>query len=289
MGQCLSIRIKRDIGKQKTAGKTSIKMGDPLPRGEKGSTAEHRRRLIPCAATSQGLAIGQGAATFRGSERNARADGPTHPAIRRSTDWETHNMITLYFMPGACSTVANVALEWIGAPYELVKMERSALKSPEFLKINPAGSVPALVEDGFAVTENAAIMDYLDDQYPKSGIFGGQSVKQKAEGRRWFAFVNSDIHPSFGPLFAKDQVGDQAVQFFTAKLKRLYGIADKQLADRPYLSGHKSVADVYLYVTMTWAKAMGLDLGDLKNLEAHFQRMEQDEGVKDAKKAQADA
>ena len=281
--------IERNIGKQKTASKTSTKMGDPLPRGEKGSTPEPRRRLIPCADIFQGLAIGQGAATFGEPERNARADGPTHPAIRHSTDWETQNMITLYFMPGACSTVANVALEWIGAPYELVKMERSALKSPEFLKINPAGSVPALVEDGFAVTENAAIMDYLDDQYPKSGIFGGQSVKQKAEGRRWFAFINSDIHPSFGPLFAKDQVGDQAVQFFTAKLKRLYGIADKQLADRPYLSGHKSVADVYLYVTMTWAKAMGLDLGGLKNLEAHFQRMEQDEGVKDAKKAQADA
>ncbi|WP_251278308.1 glutathione S-transferase family protein, partial [Enterobacter hormaechei] len=73
---------------------------------------------------------------------------------------------------------------------------------PEFLKINPAGAVPALVDGDFVLLQNAAIMGYIADTYPQAGLGGDGSPRQRAEATRWLAFVNSDVHPAFSPLFA---------------------------------------------------------------------------------------
>lgn len=59
----------------------------------------------------------------------------------------------LYYLPGACSLATHIVLEWIGAPYETVKLERAALKSPEFLALNPSVAVPVLVDGDLVLTQ----------------------------------------------------------------------------------------------------------------------------------------
>jgi glutathione S-transferase len=72
----------------------------------------------------------------------------------------------LYYFPGACALADHIVLEWMGAPYGTVKLDRAALKSPEFLALNPRAAVPVLVDGDFTLTQNAAILCYLAERYP---------------------------------------------------------------------------------------------------------------------------
>ncbi len=191
----------------------------------------------------------------------------------------------LYFSPGACSLSDHIVLEWIGKPYETVKVGRDDRKKPEFLAINPAGAVPALEHDGWVLTQNSAILNYLADLNPESGLGGDGSAKSRAEVNKWIAFSNSDVHPSFYPLFGSTAyledaaLIDKTKDAARAKIRTLYERADAHLADKQWLADSRSVADPYLYVTYRWARATGVDLSGLDNLADFASRMEADPAV----------
>jgi glutathione S-transferase len=194
----------------------------------------------------------------------------------------------LYYLPGACSLADHIVLEWIGQPYEAHRVARDELAS-SYLSINPAGVVPALQEDdGWVLTENAAILNYLADKYPQAGVGGDGSARSRAEVNRWLAYINSDLHPAFRPVFRPERFidGEAAQETLRAtaivKLRRYYERLDAQLADREWLTGARSFADPYLFVVLNWAKGKGVDLSGLDNLTRFHQRMLQDTGVKAA-------
>ena len=198
----------------------------------------------------------------------------------------------LYSKPGACSTADHIALQWTGQPFEVEVMSSEALNSPAYLAINPAGSVPAIVDGTFKLTQNAAIMGYLADSYPAARLAGDGSPQQRAEATRWLAFTNSDLHQAFTPLFNPgafhaDESQHEAIK--EAARKRVRGLferADKQLEGKQWLAGFRSFADPYFYITLRWASAMAIDVGALGNLVAFKQRMESDAGVQAALKAE---
>ena len=64
----------------------------------------------------------------------------------------------LYSKPGACSTADHIALQWTGQPFEVELLDKDTLKAPAYLAINPAGSVPTIVDGSFVLTQNAAIV-----------------------------------------------------------------------------------------------------------------------------------
>ena len=198
----------------------------------------------------------------------------------------------LYSKPGACSTADHIALQWTGQPFEVELLDKDTLKAPAFLAVNPVGSVPAVVDGDFVLTQNAAIMGYIADTFPQAGLAGDGSARQRAEATRWLSFVNSDLHPAFSPLFGPGKfIGDES-QFDAvraAALKRLRGLferADAQLADRPWLAGFRSFADPYFYITLRWAAGAKVDLSGLDNIAAYRTRMEADAGVQAALKAE---
>lgn len=193
----------------------------------------------------------------------------------------------LYYLPGACSLADHIVLEWIGQPYEAHRVARDELGSPEYLRVNPAGVVPALQEaDGWVLTENAAILNYLADKYPQAGLGGDGSARGRAEVNRWLAYINSDLHPAFRPVFRPERFidGEAAQESLRntaiAKLRRYYERLDTQLAGREWLTGTRSFADPYLFVVLNWARGKGVDLSGLDNLARFHQRMLQDAGVK---------
>lgn len=192
----------------------------------------------------------------------------------------------LYYSPGACSLADHIALEWIGQPYEATRVSREERKTPAYLKINPAGAVPAFEQDGWVLTQNAAILNYLADSFPQSRLGGDGTPRGRAEVNRWLALVNSDIHPAFHPLFGTTAyLGDAALvekskEAARAKLRGLFERVDAQLEGRDWIAGDRSIADPYLYVVSRWAKAQGIDLAGLDNLARFVARMEADPSVR---------
>ncbi len=191
----------------------------------------------------------------------------------------------LYYTPGACSMADHIALEWIGKPYEAERVSKEQRRSPEYLKINPSGAVPALQDGDWVLTQNAAILNYLADSFPESGLGGDGTPKSRAEVNKWLSFANSDVHPAFHPLFGLSAyLGDEGAEKSKAaarkKLRGLFERADQQLAGQDWLTGSRSIADPYLFVVARWAKANGVDLSGLQNLERFVRHMEADTGVR---------
>lgn len=191
----------------------------------------------------------------------------------------------LYYSPGACSLADHIVLEWIGRPYEAIQVTREHRKTPEFLAINPAGAVPALEHDGWVLTQNAAILNYLADLHPDAGLGGDGTARGRAEVNKWLAFANSDVHPAFHPIFGSTAyledpaLIDKSKDAARTKLRGLFERADAHLDGREWLAGSRSIADPYLYVTWRWARATGVDIAGLERLAAFAARIEADPAV----------
>jgi glutathione S-transferase len=200
----------------------------------------------------------------------------------------------LYTLPGACSLASHIALEWIGAPYEAVKVERDRLKSPEFLDLNPAGQVPVLVEDdGWVLTENIAILHYLAELHPQLRLDGDGTLRGRAEVNRWLGFLNSEVHKGFAPIFGPGAFVADTSQHAELqdnarrKLRNLFARIDEALGDRDWLAGaQRSIVDPYLFVVLRWAYAKQVDMAGMDNLAHFFERMKTDAGVLKAMQAE---
>jgi len=198
----------------------------------------------------------------------------------------------LYYSPGTCALADHIVLEWIGKPFEVQRISREERKQPAYLKINPAGAVPALEKDGWVLTQNAAILNYLADLNPEARLGGDGTPEGRAEVNRWLGIVNSDIHPEFKAFFgATAYLEDPAIvektqQHAREVLRTLFERVDAQLDGREWVVGTRSIVDPYLFVTLRWAKSQGVDLSGLKNLVTFEQHMRADPGVQRALKEQ---
>lgn len=197
----------------------------------------------------------------------------------------------LYYLPGACSLADHIVLEWIGSPYEAIEVPRAELKT-RFLEINPNGAVPVLEHDGWRLTQNVAILNYLSDSSPQHGLNGDGSAKGRAEVNRWLSFINSDLHPAFKPIFGstaylEDHSVIQATREHAREVLRgLFAQVDAQLDGTNWLVGTRSIADAYLYVVTRWAMGKQIDLSGFANLERFFTNMSADPSVQKALQAE---
>ena len=201
-------------------------------------------------------------------------------------------MLTLYSKPGACSLADHIVLRWAGAPFDVRIVDATQMKEPSFLALNPAGAVPVLVDGDWVLNQNAAILNYLADRCPEAGLGGDGSPEGRAEVNRWLALLNADLHPAFHPLFGSTKYLDDADVIEATRKRAMqtirgyYERLDAQLAGRNYLTGTRSIADPYLFVTLLWAKRLKLDLGGLDNLHAFETRLRTDAGVQAAMAAE---
>ncbi|AUZ05893.1 MULTISPECIES: glutathione S-transferase family protein [Vitreoscilla] len=196
----------------------------------------------------------------------------------------------LYTLPHAGSIVAQVALTWAKAEHEVVKLDFAGTKTPEYLSLNPQGVVPLLDDNGFLITQNMAILNYLNQIYPEAKLFGGGDIKAQTQVQQWFAFTNSDIHSKISVLFKAAQwVETDAAQAslkanVKAQLHQLYALWDQHLQAQAQKA--LTIADVYVAVTMNWAKMHALDLSDLVALNALYERVMSDPAVQTVLAAQ---
>ncbi|HEY8138217.1 MAG TPA: glutathione S-transferase N-terminal domain-containing protein, partial [Methylocystis sp.] len=101
-------------------------------------------------------------------------------------------MLKLYYYPGACSLAPHLVLEWIGAPYEAVRVN---LGDPAYNAVNPAGAVPALdTGEGWILTQAGAVLHYLARRFPEARLGSDGSPRDEAELDRWSHFLTGDLH-----------------------------------------------------------------------------------------------
>lgn len=191
----------------------------------------------------------------------------------------------LYYSPGACSLSPHIVASEAGIPLELEKVDLKAHKTAsgeDYYAINPKGYVPALkLDDGNFLTEGPAIVQYLADQKPDSHLIPANGTFGRYKVIEWLTFINSEIHKSFGPLFgnASDDVKAEA----KAKIAKRFDYVNGELAGKQYLTGDQfTVADAYMFVMLTWAHHMKIDLP--ANLHAFFGRVSQRPKVHQAMK-----
>nr|WP_286207880.1 glutathione S-transferase N-terminal domain-containing protein [Hephaestia sp. MAHUQ-44] len=196
-------------------------------------------------------------------------------------------MLTLYYAPGACSLAPHIVLEWIGEPYEAVRVE---FGSETLRVVNPSGAVPALrEEDGWLLTQAGAILDYLAQRHPQAGLAGDDNLRARAEVHRWSAFLTSDLHAAFWPIFTPFRyTADQSAAAKRAVVEAGYklagtqlGILDHHLDGRPYILGQaRSFLDAYAFPMIRWASKMLPDgVQRYSNVQALHYRLTADPAV----------
>jgi glutathione S-transferase len=196
----------------------------------------------------------------------------------------------LYFSPGACSLSPHIVLRETGSKFDLeqVNLQNKTLKSGgNFLEVNPKGQVPLLLlDDGDKLTEGPAIVQYIADQKPETGLVPRAGTKQRYHVQEWLNFITSEIHKSFSPLFRPNTPEDY-VKIAKESLAGKFAYLDKHLAGRQYLMGDTfTVADAYCFVITSWSKYKDIDLGQWPNLKIYIDRVAARPKVQEALKVE---
>lgn len=188
-------------------------------------------------------------------------------------------MIDLYTSPTPNGWKVSIMLEEVGLPYEVraIALDTLEQKQDWFLRINPNGRIPAIVDrdaDDFAVFESGAILVYLAE---KTGKLLPPTPRERSVVLQWLMFQMAGVGPMQGQSnvffrYAPEKI-EYAIRRYQNETKRLYTVLDKRLADVEYLAGDYSIADI---ATWPWAILhgwAGVEIDDLPNLRRWLERV----------------
>jgi len=194
-------------------------------------------------------------------------------------------MIHLYTSLTPNGHKASIMLEETGLDYEFtyVRLQEGDQKKPDFLKMNPNGRIPVIVDkanDDFVVFESGAILVYLAE---KSGQFLPTEIKKRSEVLQWVMFQMGGLGPMQGQAHVFVRYAPEEIPFaikrYQDETRRLYEVYDQRLADHEYLCGDVSIADFATFpwvLVHPWAK---VSLDGLPNLQRWLDSMNARAGV----------
>jgi glutathione S-transferase len=183
-------------------------------------------------------------------------------------------MIDLYTSPTPNGWKASVTLEEMGLPYEVhpIALGKQEQKESWFLKINPNGRIPAIVDrdlDNFAVFESGAIMLYLAE---KTGLLLPKDVKGRSRAVQWLMFQMGGIGPMMGQanVFFRywHEVYQPAIDRYQKESRRLFEVLNARLAESEWLAGGDySIADIANYCWVRIHPWSGVSTDGLDHLQ----------------------
>ena len=170
-----------------------------------------------------------------------------------------------------------------GIPYRLfpINISKGDQFKSEFLKISPNNKIPAIVDhdpikgnESIAIFESGAILLYLAE---KTGRFILDDIKGRAEVLQWLFWQMVGLGPMAGQNFhfahyAPEKIS-YAINRYVDETARLFKVMDKQLADREYLAGEYSIADMASYPWVAMYKKLKQDLSDFPNLKRWYEQI----------------
>ncbi|MGP3791011.1 glutathione S-transferase family protein [Pseudomonas sp. B392_1p] len=188
-------------------------------------------------------------------------------------------MIDLYTAATPNGHKISIALEELGLDYEthVLSFDKQEQKSPEFLKINPNGRIPAIVDrdnDNFAVFESGAILLYLAE---KTGRLLPADVKGRSTVIQWLMFQMGGVGPMQGQanVFYRyfPEKLPSAIERYQHETRRLYQVLDGRLAQVDYLAGDYSIADIATYPWVSVHEWAGVPVDGLDHLQRWMSAM----------------
>jgi glutathione S-transferase len=144
--------------------------------------------------------------------------------------------------------------------------------------------VPALrLDDGQLLTEGPAIVQYLADLAPESGLAPAAGTLERYRLQEWLTFVGTELHKMFSPWLFHPEYGEQAAQVARAKIAQRFAFLDAHLAENPYLLGPGfTAADAYAFTIVAWARLMRIDLAPFAHLKRYMDRIAARPNVQEA-------
>ena len=195
-------------------------------------------------------------------------------------------MIQLYYHPGNASLAPHMLLEEIGAPFELVFVDRAnaAHKSPAYLKLNPNGQIPVLVDGDFVLYESAAICLHLADQFPQARLVPPLQSPERAHCYQWLFWCTNTLQAMLMHYFYGERLVDEGNAEAAAQVKKhaearvssMLELLDRQLASHrgDWLLGPDfSAADPYVLMLCRWTRNFSRPARDLPHTGPYLQRM----------------
>jgi glutathione S-transferase len=182
-------------------------------------------------------------------------------------------MIDLYTASTPNGWKASIALEELGLPYNVraIDLAKGEQKEEWFLKINPNGRIPAIVDrdaDDFAVFESGAILIYLAE---KTGRLMPSDAKGRSRVIQWLMFQMGGIGPMMGQAnvffrYFPEKI-QPAIDRYQNESRRLFAVLDRQLAGHEYLAGDYSIADIANWSWVRTHKWSGVPIEGLEHLQ----------------------
>lgn len=190
-------------------------------------------------------------------------------------------MIDLYYWPTPNGHKVTIFLEELSLPYRIepIDIGKGAQFAPDFLKIAPNNRMPAIVDHApagggapISVFESGAILLYLAE---KEGAFISSDIRDRVETLQWLFWQMGGLGPMLGQnhhfsAYAPEKI-PYAIDRYVKETNRLYGVLDHRLADREFVAGDYSIADMAAYPWIVPYERQGQKLEDFPNLERWFE------------------
>jgi glutathione S-transferase len=204
-------------------------------------------------------------------------------------------MYKFYYAPGTCAVASHIALEEAGADYQVERLDFKAnqQQSPEYLKVNPKGRVPALVTDYGTLTETPAILAYIAQTFPKAKLAPLDDAFAFAQVQAFNSYLCSSVHVAHahkgrGYRWATEETSYADMKRTVPKsMGAAFALIEKGMLKGPWVMGEQyTVCDPYLYTISLWLEGDGVDLKTLPNVADHMKRMAERAAVKRVMAAQ---
>jgi glutathione S-transferase len=191
-------------------------------------------------------------------------------------------MLTLYFAPGTCALATHLALEHAGADYRAERLDFSAAqqRTPEYLRINPKGRVPALVTPQGVLTETPALLQYVAQTHPQANLLPLDDVFQLARANEFNSYLCSTVHVAHahrtrGARWTDDEAAQQTMKKKVPQnMGECFDLIERHYLQGPWVLGERvSACDYYLFTVSRWLEGDGVDIKGFPKANALVERL----------------
>jgi glutathione S-transferase len=202
-------------------------------------------------------------------------------------------VLKLYYAAHTCSLATHIVLEEVGADYSTVRVDfgREQQKSPDYLKVNPKGRVPALVTDRGILTETPAMLVFVAQSFPKADLALMDDPFAFAQVQAFNAYLCSHLHVAHAHRMRGHRWVDADDAHSIAAMQRkvpesvgaAFEMVEREMLKGPWVMGERyTICDPYLFTLAQWMEKDGVDLGRVPRVVDHRRRMAERATVKKA-------
>ena len=198
-------------------------------------------------------------------------------------------MFKLYYAPATCALASHITLAEAGADYatERIDFKVNQQNSPDYLKINPKGRVPALVTDRGILTETPAMLAYIAQSFPQAGLAPLDDPFAFAQVQSFNSYLCATLHVAHAHKLRGARWATEESSF--ADMKRMipksvgacFALIERNMLKGPWVMGESyTICDPYLYTVALWLEGDGVDLASLPKVADHRKRMSERPAVR---------